>query len=317
MLNSVTRLLDPQPSYRPILDQLPYFKTLDPEQSRRLFNGRGQCYEGLEFINIDWYKPVLFITVYKEVETLWLEGLVEQLAGEMRGPASICVVVQRRYLPGAPSEVLYGVLPEQVYAKEGELLFELTFCKKQNIGFFLDASPGRDWLKTQASGKHVLNLFAYTCSFSVAALASGASSVINLDMSQGALLVGKQNHRLNAFGQRMVQDVHFLSHDLFRSWAKVERKGPYDLIIVDPPSYQRGSFVAEKDYQRVIRRLPKLVKTGAELLLCLNSPNLTESYLRQLVADHTSLQFVERIANRLDFPEADEQRSLKMLRFRV
>ena len=47
----------------------------------------------------------------------------------------------------------------------------------------------------------------------------------------------------------------FLPHDLFTTWGKIGRGGPYDLIVVDPPSYQKGSFVATKDYARLMRRL--------------------------------------------------------------
>ena len=51
----------------------------------------------------------------------------------------------------------------------------------------------------------------------------------------------------------------FLTHDIFSTWGKITRSGPYGLVIVDPPSYQKGSFVATKDYARLMRRLPDLL----------------------------------------------------------
>ena len=57
--------------------------------------------------------------------------------------------------------------------------------------------PGRDWLLQNAAGKRVLNLFAYTCSLSVAAIHGGAEEVINLDMASAALATGRKNHQLN------------------------------------------------------------------------------------------------------------------------
>ena len=299
-----------------------FFQHYDAYQqgdSCRLFHGRGQCYQGLEFLTIDWYSPVVFICIFKEVPDEWLSAFETHLNSLLEGfshQQALCVVLQKRYLRGAPSDVLWGSLPESVYAKEDGWQFELSFCKKQNIGYFLDMAPGRAWVKIHAEGRRVLNLFSYTCSFSIAALSGGAKQVINLDMSRGALEVGKNNHRINAMGNRMVQDVHFLSHDLFRSWGKLKRKGPFDLIIVDPPSYQRGSFVADKDYAKVLKRLPSLLSEKGDVLLCLNAPYLDESFLPKLIEEHAvPLRFVERLASREDFPEDNNDGSLKVMHF--
>ena len=91
----------------------------------------------------------------------------------------------------------------------------------------------------------MLNLFAYTCAFSIAALAGGARQVVNNDMSRPSLDWGRENHQRN--GQDL-RSVSMLPHNLFKSWWKIRSLGPYGLIIIDPPTYQRGSFDAEKDY---------------------------------------------------------------------
>lgn len=294
------------------------FLLSQPQRSCRLFHGRGQCYEGLEFLTIDWYAPVVFVALYKTVSDEWLTSFVSHVLSVFEKLDGLCVVLQKRYLRGSPSEVILGCLPEQVNALENDWQFELSFCKKQNIGFFPDMAPGRAWVKAHSADRKVLNLFAYTCSFSVAALSGGASSVINLDMSRGALEVGKNNHRINGMGSSMIQDVHFLSHDLFRSWGKLKRKGPFDLIIVDPPSYQKGSFVAETDYAKVVKRLPSLLSENADVLLCLNAPYLDENFLQQLVeANDLPLQFVQRLSSREDFPESNPHGSLKLMHCRA
>ncbi len=106
-------------------------------------------------------------------------------------------------------------------------------------------------------GLKVLNLFAYTCAFSVVALQGGAKQVVNVDMSHGAMATGQQNHQLNGittgrqlFGARHLQQL-----------GQDHPQRPYGLVIVDPPSYQKGSFVATKDYARLMRRLPDLLRT--------------------------------------------------------
>ncbi|HRH28822.1 MAG TPA: class I SAM-dependent methyltransferase, partial [Aquabacterium sp.] len=168
------------------------------------------------------------------------------------------------------------------------------------------------WVREHVAARQrvkVLNLFAYTCAFSVAALDAGARQVLNLDMSDGALAVGKQNHQLNG----ITADASFMPHDIFKTWGKISRIGPYDLIIVDPPSYQKGSFVATKDYARLMRRLPDLLMPGGHALLCLNAPELGTAFLQDQMRELApELTFVQRVANPAVFADVSEERSLKV-----
>ena len=288
----------------------------DDGNARRLFHGRGQCYPGLGFINVDWFQPLLLITLYQPPEEAAWQQFQQQL-GQFEHRID-CMLVQRRYLAGAPIETLWGLASAQPLATEQGLEFALSFGKKQNVGFFLDMAPGRAWLRQRANNKRVLNLFSYTCSFSVAAIAGGASSVLNVDMSKAALAVGRENHRLNDQQQRLARDVQFFPYDIFRSWKKIISRGPFDLVIIDPPSRQKGSFIADKNYARVVRRLAALMPQGGDVLACLNAPELDENFLLGLFTHEIpQAEFVERLANRADFPEQDAGRNLKMLHYRL
>ena len=110
--------------------------------SFRLLHGRGQCFEGLEFVNVDFFQPVLLLTCYKEPPVLWLEELSHFLSDKL-SPQLACVLVQKRYLNGAPSDILLGELPQHVFALRKNLRFHLHLNSQQNIGFFLDIEPGR------------------------------------------------------------------------------------------------------------------------------------------------------------------------------
>ncbi len=122
-----------------------------------------------------------------------------------------------------------------------------------------------------------------------------------------------QNHRLNS----VEVGALFWDHDIFSSWGKITRHGPYGLVIIDPPSYQKGSFVATKDYARLLRRLPDLLAPGGHALLCLNAPELDSAFLRQQVQEQApTLQFVERVANPAAFADAQPERALKVLVYR-
>src|SRR5690606_8667359 len=166
------------------------------------------------------------------------------------------LLLQHRYLLESSTEALLGEVPQEWLITENGLRYKLDLGIKQNNGLFLDMRYGRRWIQEQARGKRVLNLFAYTCGFSVAAIAGGAEHVVNLDMAKAALSRGRENHRLNEHDLRRVS---FLGHELFKSWGKVKKTGPYDLIVIDPPSFQKGSFALTRDYQKILRRLPELL----------------------------------------------------------
>jgi 23S rRNA (cytosine1962-C5)-methyltransferase len=97
----------------------------------------------------------------------------------------------------------------------------------------------------------------------------------------------------------------------------MKKLGPFDCIVVDPPSYQKGSFVAKKDYVKVIRRLPSLLTKDGYALLCLNAPELTAEFLIEGVKEEcgTELVFVERLENPSMFASKYPERALKVLLF--
>ena len=213
-----------------------------------------------------------------------------------------------------------GDVPAPHVVTEQGLRYLVHLLKGQNHGLFLDMAAGRAWVRSHIAHAvdrprfRVLNLFAYTCAFSVVALQAGAKLVVNVDMANGAIAIGQQNHRLNG----LTTGASFLPHDIFSTWGKIARSGPYDLIILDPPSFQKGSFVATKDYARLMRRLPDLLMPAGHALLCLNAPELGVAFLQdQMQSFAPELQFVERVANPAAFADVSPERSLKVLAYRA
>lgn len=286
----------------------------EPVDSRRIFHGRGQTYPGLEFLTIDLFDPILVVTMYAAPPENWEDTFIAQLKDAVAPTRIEAVQLQRRYLKDAPSETIYGTLPHEVFAQRGEQRFQLKIGVRQNSGFFLDMEPGRAWLESRCEGKKVLNLFAYTCAFSVVALGAGAKSVFNNDMASGAINQGRKNHRLNQIDPRRVT---FFDGNVFKSWGRLKTPGPYDIMVIDPPTYQPGSFVAKKDYAKVVKRIPQLLKPGGEVLACLNAPELGFEYFKAMFIEACpDCVFVERLAPSADFPDADSERQLKLLIFR-
>lgn len=282
--------------------------------SYRVFHGRGRVFPGFEFVTIDFFQPVILLTLFTEPPKNWLSDLVAVARG-LFDENKTTLLAQRRYLAGAPSEVLWGNLPERCVARRGNLQFSLHLAQQQNSGFFLDMEPGRVWLEQQAQGKRILNLFAYSCAFSVVAVAANAHVVVNVDMSSAALNMGRSNHQRNGLDKARSE---FLAENILKSWGRIKKRGPYDLVIIDPPSYQKGSFVAEKDYAKVIRRLPELMPEGGWVLACLNAPELSDGFLRQLFIENCpAAEYIERLQPHQDFPDVDPEQQLKLLVYRL
>lgn len=290
-----------------------------PSETRRLFHGRGRVWPGLEHVTVDWMQGVVLVSLFKQPQDDELAALTTLLL-ELTGTAqwqhsqAHSLLLQHRYLPQSTVQWLLGENIDEWVITEHDLRYKVDFGKKQNSGLFLDMRYGREWVREHARGKRVLNLFAYTCGFSVAAIAGGADHVVNLDMARAALNRGRENHHLN---NHNLSRVRFLGHDLFKSWAKVTRMGPYDLIIIDPPSFQKGSFMLDKDYQRVLRRLPELLEENGLVLACMNDPATGPDFLIQHTATEApSLRFEKRLENPPEFPDDREDGGLKALVFK-
>jgi 23S rRNA (cytosine1962-C5)-methyltransferase len=281
-------------------------------EAQRLFHGRGGRFPGCENWLLDWYAPVWLITKFGEATPEEQARLCDALQARQQALAPdepLNAVLQSRVAGGSHTEVLAGAVPEPHVVHEDGARYRVNLLRGQNHGLFLDMAEGRRWVRANANQARVLNLFAYTCSFSVVALLGGAKSVVNIDMAHPALATGQHNHQLNGISS----GAKFLGHDLFSSWGKVSRSGPYDLVIADPPSYQKGSFVATKDWPRLLRRLPDLLRPDGRALLCLNAPELPESFLRDLLATEApELEVEQRLPNPAVFADTSPDRALKV-----
>ncbi len=293
---------------------LNYIVATDFTDCQRLFHGRGHAYENLSYVNVDWLSPVILITLYKAVDEAWL--LAQAQALHALTPLCKSVQVQRRYEKFAPTEALLGEATDRTVVTEHGLSYHIELGKAQNSGLFLDMANGRHWVYEQASNKNVLNLFAYTCAFSVAAIAGGAKSVVNIDLSKSSLSKGRENHQLNKLSKKEGKHIVFEGIDIFKSNSRIKKYGKYDLLICDPPSFQKGSVNIERDYAKIIRKIPQWMNQGAQLLLCLNSPDLDEQFLKnEVVRECPDCIFEQRLDNPKVFKEAHKGKGLKVLVF--
>jgi len=287
--------------------------TTTGQDFQRVFHGRGYSYDGYHFLVIDSIDKVLHIAYFKEIDETLYKQCMELFAEIYKSGRYEAIVLQRRYLSKAPKEVLFGVLPEEVFAYEEGMKFLLNFNDNQNNGFFGDMKIGRSFVREEVKGLNVLNLFSYTCAFSVAALMGGAKHVVNVDMSKQALTLGRKNHQLNELNKR---GSTFMPYNILKSWSRIKKAGPYDFIIIDPPSLQKGSFASSTDYQKIIKRLDEFASEKCTILAALNNPSLDTKFLKDIFAEHApSFHYQKRLENLESYPSKEEERALKNLVF--
>ncbi len=128
--------------------------------------------------------------------------------------------------------------------------FSIRTDPRHDFGIYTDARAARNFVQANTSQKRVLNLFAYTCGFGVAAALGGATSVTNVDPNKDYLSWGKENAVLNGVDFRVLPDTaqDYLKRHIRRLEAGKDE--PYDLIIVDPPAFCVG-----RDMERLLRGL--------------------------------------------------------------
>ena len=104
--------------------------------------------------------------------------------------------------------------------------------------------------------------------------------------------------------------------NIFKSFGRLKKRGPFDLLICDPPTFQKGSVNIVRDYPKILRRLDEFMAPGATLLLCLNAPELDRDFLiNHMAALAPHYSFVEDIKPPEVYIEA-EGKGLKVLCFK-
>src|SRR5229473_3602127 len=170
----------------------------------------------------------------------------------------------------------------QTIATEHHLTFGIDFGAGYSVGLFVDQRENRRFVR-QTKPKRMLNCFAYTCSFSVAAASVGARTV-NVDLSKRSLERGRQNFGLNSLS---TEGHQFVADDVRSVLHRLARRGKnFDMIILDPPTSsrtkRRGAFHVESDFEELIISALELVDGGARVLVSTNCETLNEQALERM-----------------------------------
>ena len=180
--------------------------------------------------------------------------------------------------------------PEAVFTvRENGLAYHIDLGGGYSQGLFLDQRDNRAELRRRVEpGEVVLNGFAYTCAFSVAAAAAGARTV-SVDLSRRSLEWGRENFRLNGLDADGASPHQFLADDVFDFLRRCGRQGRrFRGVVLDPPTFSRNRkgrvFRVGEDFGELVRLAAPLLEPGGWLLCSTNARGLTADGFRRMIA---------------------------------
>lgn len=226
-----------------------------------------------------------------------------------RRPKEARVVANTKPKDVSPGEPIRGT-PWEGIATENGLKFHIRPSAGLSVGLFLDMRDTRAWVRDELRGRTVVNCFAYTCGFGVAAKRGAAARVVNIDVSRRVLDWGMENYELN---QETAERRDFIAGDVFEWLERFKKKHEsFDAVILDPPSFSttdKTRFSAARDYPVLVKAAAALIseEAGGHVLACCNLSQLDRAAFRKLVSaglpsrGRSSHQWLS--ASPLDFPE--------------
>lgn len=257
---------------------------------------------------IEFYSNKLYVAEYKRRHGMdeaahdnWMEqsmGVISEALGVSRD--NIFLKLRQRK-PGRLGQYQkFGDEQHEFEAEENGLKFIVNLSDYLDTGLFLDHRITRQRVRQESQGKDVLNLFAYTGSFSVYAAAGNAATVTTVDLSNTYLSWAQRNMQLNGFDEK--SKYIFVQADV-KAWLKQAPPASFDLVVMDPPTFSNSKRMDDfldinRDHVELINDCMNLLREGGRLYFSTNS--------RQFVMEHekinaSSIKDITRATTPFDF----------------
>jgi 23S rRNA (cytosine1962-C5)-methyltransferase len=227
---------------------------------------------------IDWYEGHLHVQIFAR---RGMEPFGEQQTHEITSalcklfaiPDTHLAIKTRQRQRGWHQYEKTGHLGKPLVVNEGGLRFEINLHRYLDTGLFLDHRTTRDWVKTHSRDKSILNLYAYTGSFSVYAAAGGAERTVSVDLSNTYQDWTRRNLLLNRFD---LNQHKLIREDVFQ-YLEHTHSSPrqFDLIVLDPPSFSNSKNMQktldiQRDHPHLIEACLKQLKKEGVLIFSTN-----------------------------------------------
>ena len=229
---------------------------------------------------IEFYDEKLYVAEYKrrhnmteDEHDVWMEESLGVIMEVLSVQKENIFLKLRQRKPGRLGQYQkYDEVQHEFVVEENALQFIVNMSDYLDTGLFLDHRVTRQMVKEQSKGKKVLNLFAYTGSFSVYAAAGGADEVVTVDLSKTYLNWAERNLQQNGFTDK--KKYQFIHADVVQ-YLKTIPAGYFDLIIMDPPTFSNSKRMddfldIQRDHVGLINDCLAALKPGGILYFSTN-----------------------------------------------
>ena len=226
---------------------------------------------------VDRYADFLHVTVDRAPENVDPRLAKERIDIALIAMEQICkvpadhiVVKQRQRQKGSAQYESHDTDDARFAVHEDDLKYWIRLGAYHDTGLFLDGRNIRQKIHRMAKGQRFLNLFAYTGTATVSAVAAGARNSLSVDLSQTYLDWARENLQLNGLRS---PDHRFLRADCLQWLRQAEQQ--FDLIYLDPPTFSnskrmQGSFDIQRDHVQLIFTVMRLLAPQGTLIFVTN-----------------------------------------------
>lgn len=194
---------------------------------------------------IEKYADYLYVSEYKRNHNLpeeayykWVQESTRIMSEILEIPIENIFIKLRQRKAGRDGQYKKTANEKNEFiVEENELRFIVNLSDYLDTGLFLDHRTTRKMVMDNSKNKRVLNLFAYTGSFSVYAAAGGASNVTTVDLSNTYINWAKKNMALNHFTEE--NKYEFITADVLQYLSTLQSQY-FDIIVLDPPTFSNS-----------------------------------------------------------------------------
>lgn len=268
--------------------------------------------DGLPGITIDRYDNFLVLQLLSsgaEFQRLNLMNALRECYPECNIYERSDVAVRKKEGLKQVTGLLHGEEPPKLLPiRENGVQILVDIKEGHKTGFYLDQRESRLAASRYVNGKKVLNCFCYTGAFGLFALKGNCKQVVNVDVSQPALDIARQNAELNGFDMSRAE---FVRADVFKLLREYREQGEkFDVIIMDPPKFieNKGQLAGGcRGYKDINMLAMQLLNPGGTLLTYSCSGLMESGLFQKILADAAldakrEVQFVEQFTQAADHP---------------
>ncbi|MEO5563743.1 MAG: class I SAM-dependent methyltransferase [Chitinophagaceae bacterium] len=257
---------------------------------------------------IEYYGDKLYVAEYKrrhgmteEEHDEWMQRSLTAIEQTLNISSNNIFLKLRQRKPGRLGQ--YQRIHDEQHEfimEENGLKFIVNLSDYLDTGLFLDHRITRQMVREQSKDKKVLNLFAYTGSFSVYAAAGGASEVITVDLSKTYLSWAERNLKENGYSD---DEKYKFVHADVKQYLKDLPANYFDTVVMDPPTFSNSKRMddfleIQRDHVELINDCLAAMKTGGGLYF---STNFTKFVLEADKLKASAVKDITKVTTAFDF----------------